>query len=253
MASAELLLHPVRLRVVKAFLGDRALTTSQLAAELSDVPSGSLYRHVAQLTKAGVLQVVAERRIRGAVERTYTLRLLAAQIQPDEARTMTLEDHAQAFLAYVAGLLADFDRYLATSPADPARDGADYRVAGMWLTDAEFAEFARDLGAVYRPRLANAPGKGRKRRLAYNVLLPATGSGPVASVLVGEADELELSCAVAGCNTILEEIPASEGQANGRDMRRCGVEGRAVRATWLTVPVRPDPRSVRGSGAEDGG
>ena len=43
MASADLLLHPVRLRIVQAFLGDRALTTSDLAAELADVPPASLY------------------------------------------------------------------------------------------------------------------------------------------------------------------------------------------------------------------
>jgi hypothetical protein len=172
MASADLLLHPVRLRIVKAFLGDRALTTSQLAAELDDVPAGSLYRHVALLTKAGVLQVVAERRVRGAVERTYTLRLPAAQIQPDEARAMTLDDHAQAFMAYVAGMLADSDRYLASNPADPVRDGASYRVAGLWLTDAELAGFLRDLSEVVQPRLANAPGPGRRRRMLYTVLLP---------------------------------------------------------------------------------
>ena len=172
MASADLLLHPVRLRIVKAFLGDRALTTSQLAAELDDVPAGSLYRHIALLTKAGVLQVVAERRVRGAVERPYTLRLLAAQIQPDEAKAMTIDEHAQAFMAYVAGLLADFDRYLATAPPDPVRDGADYRVAGLWLTDAELADFLRDLRAVAQPRLANAPGPGRRRRMLYTVLLP---------------------------------------------------------------------------------
>ena len=38
VSSADLLLHPVRLRIVQAFLGDRALTTSQLSAELSDIP-----------------------------------------------------------------------------------------------------------------------------------------------------------------------------------------------------------------------
>ncbi len=173
MARANLLLHPVRLRILKAFLGDRALTTSQLAAELDDVPAGSLYRHVALLTKAGVLQVVAERRVRGAVERTYTLRLLAAQIQPGEVAAMTPEEHSQAFMAYVAGLLADFDRYLAAGPPDPLRDGAVYQVAAMWLTDAEFAEFLRDLRTIAQPRLANAPAKGRRRRLLYTVLLPA--------------------------------------------------------------------------------
>jgi DNA-binding transcriptional ArsR family regulator len=178
VTSADLLLHPVRLRIVKAFLGDRALTTSQLAAELGDVPAGSLYRHVARLTRAGVLQVVAERRVRGAVERTYTMRLAAAQVQPGEARAMTLDDHAQAFLAYVAGLLADFDRYIASRPADPARDGADYRVGAMWLTDGEFADLARDLREVFLPRLANAPRDGRRRRMIYTVSLPGPGQEP---------------------------------------------------------------------------
>lgn len=171
MASADLLLHPVRLRIVKAFLGDRALTAGQLAAELDDVPAGSLYRHLARLTKAGVLQVVAERRVRGAVERTYTLRLFAAQIQPDEARAMTADEHTQAFTAYIAGLLADFDRYIATS-RDPVGDGGSYRVAGLWLTDEELLSFGRDLQEVLQPRLANGPGKGRRRRVLYTIYLP---------------------------------------------------------------------------------
>src|ERR1700759_31015 len=173
MASADLLLHPVRLRIVKAFLGDRALTTRELAAELEDVPSGSLYRHVALLAKAGVLQVVSERRVRGAVERTYTLRLFAARITPEEARRMSADEHAEAFMVYVAGMLADADRYLASGAPDPARDGADYKVGAWWLPDADFAELPRDLSIVFQPRLANPPAPGRKRRMVYTVFLPA--------------------------------------------------------------------------------
>lgn len=178
MASADLLLHPVRLQIIKAFLGERALTTTQLAAELADVPPGSLYRHVARLTQAGILQVVAERRVRGAVERTYVLRLMAAQVGVAEAAAMDRDQHAQAFMAFIAGLLVDFDRYLATSGPDPApdlvRDGVSYRAAAMWLTDAELAEFFRELAAVVQPRLANPPTKGRRRRLAYSVFLPGS-------------------------------------------------------------------------------
>jgi Helix-turn-helix domain len=59
-----------------------ALTTTPLAAELDDVPAGSLYRHVALLTRAGLLHVVAEHRIRGTVERTYALRQAAAGVRP---------------------------------------------------------------------------------------------------------------------------------------------------------------------------
>ena len=176
VASADLLLHPVRLRIVKAFLGDRALTTRQLAAEVPDVPAASVYRHVARLAEAGVLDVVAERRVRGITERTYTLRIYAAQLQPAKVAAMGPAEHANAFLAYVAGLLGDFDRYLATEPEDPARDGAGYRVAGLWLTDAELADYQRDLVAITMPRLANGPGEDRRRRLLYTIMLPAPES-----------------------------------------------------------------------------
>lgn len=172
MTTADLLLHPVRLRVVQAFLGDRALTTTELRNELSDVPAASLYRHVARLVGGGVLSVVSERRVRGATERTYILRTAAARISPDELAKMTPDEHRQAFLAFVAGLIGDFDRYLARGDIDPLRDGASYNLAGMWLDDAELAELARELYTVVAPRLANAPKRGRRRRVLGTVLLP---------------------------------------------------------------------------------
>ena len=178
MASADLLLHPVRLRIVQAFLGDRTLTVSQLAAELGDVSAASLYRHVGMLATAGVLQVVAERRVRAVVERTYMLRVQAAQLQPDEAAAMSPQQHLAAFMAYASGMLADVERYLMTGDPDPLRDGASYRMAAMWLTDAEFADLVRDLGTVLQPRLANPPAKGRHRRTLYTVLVPAREAGP---------------------------------------------------------------------------
>jgi Helix-turn-helix domain len=171
VGSADLLLHPVRLRIVQAFLGERALTTTELSAELADIPPASLYRHVARLVGAGVLQVVAERRVRGALERTYMLRLAAASIGPDEIAAMSAEDHRQAFMAFVAGLLGDADRYLGRPDFDPLRDEVSYRLAGLWLDDAEYAGLLRDLVRVLHPRLANAPRKGRRRRILATVLL----------------------------------------------------------------------------------
>jgi AcrR family transcriptional regulator len=173
MASADLLLHPVRLRIVQAFLGDRALTTTALAAELSDIPPASLYRHVARLVDAGVLAVVAQRRVRGAVERTYVLRASAALITPDQIATMSVDDMRHAFLAFVAGLLGDLDRYLTRGDVDPVRDGASFRLAGLWLDDGEFADLLRELVRVLQPAAANPPRPGRKRRILATVLLPA--------------------------------------------------------------------------------
>ncbi len=197
MASADLLLHPVRLRIVQAFLGDRALTTAQLADELGDVPPASLYRHVSLLTKAGVLAIAAERRVRAVVERTYVLRLNAARIQPDEMAAMTPEQHLAAFMAYAAGMLADVERYLTTGTPDPLHDGARSMLAAMWLNEAEYTDLVRDLGAVFQPRLANGPGRGRKRRTVYNVLVPAS-EGPRARRAKSEAAEQAGSTSESG-------------------------------------------------------
>jgi hypothetical protein len=172
VTSADLLLHPVRLRIVQAFLGDRALSTSQLRTELPDVPPASLYRNVARLVEGGVLAVVAERKVRGALERTYILRTAAASVSLDEVAKMTPDEHRQAFLAFVAGLVGDFDRYLARGDVDLVRDGVTYNLAGMWLTDAEFTELLREITTVVQPRLANAPRPGRRRRILGSVLLP---------------------------------------------------------------------------------
>lgn len=179
--SADLLLHPVRLRILQSFLGDRALTTSQLSAELADVPPASLYRHVARLVDGGVLQVVAERRVRGAVERTYVLRLASARVGPDELAAMSIDDLRQMFTAFVAGLLGDIERYLRRGDVDLLRDRVSFGVEGLWLDDAEYLELLIDLYRVLDSRRRNMPGQGRHRRLLASMLLPGEDVIPAAS------------------------------------------------------------------------
>ena len=189
MRPADVVLHPVRMRIVQTFLGDRELTTGDIRTEIPDVPSATLYRQVAALTQGGVLQVVDEKRVRGAVERTYVLRTGAAYVDADEAREMTVEEHRQVFLTFAVGLLADFDRYLDRGDVDPARDLVGFTKNAMYLTDEELAEVVEELRALLHPRLALPPAPGRTRRLLTTVLLPdaaaptteAGGPGPTPS------------------------------------------------------------------------
>jgi hypothetical protein len=175
MATADLLLHPVRLRIVQAFLGDRTLTTADLRTELPDVAPATLYRHVGVLAEAGVLAVVGERKVRGAAERSYRLVTEAASIGATEATTMSVEDHRRAFATFVAALLADFDRYAeaAAGPGpDLAADGVGYRQVALWLDDEEFTALVTELRAVLTGRLSFEPDGVRRRRIVSQVFLP---------------------------------------------------------------------------------
>ncbi|MER5337425.1 helix-turn-helix domain-containing protein [Micromonospora sp. NPDC002717] len=169
---AELALHPVRIRVLRAVAGAR-LTTHDLAALLPDIPQATLYRHLATLVKAGLIEVVEERRIRGAVERVYALPAHGATLDAAALATATPEDHARYFTAFVSSLLSEFSRYLARERIDFAADGVGYQQLVLHLTDAELAKFAADLSQVIGPLLGNEPGEGRVPRLLATILLPA--------------------------------------------------------------------------------
>lgn len=173
MSSAELLLHPVRLRIIEAFLGDRKLTTADLRAELPDVPPATLYRHLARLIDAGVLDVVSERRVRGTVERTY-VKHGRLDISRDELAQLSREELRQVFLGYVAVLLADIDHYLERHDIDSHPSEVTLRIAVMWLTDDELRELAAGFGRLLRPYLDRPATPERTRRVLRTIVLPGT-------------------------------------------------------------------------------
>lgn len=171
--SADLLMHPVRLRLIEAFLGERKLTTADLRAELPDVPPASLYRHLSLLIEAGVLDVVAERKVRGTLERTY-VRRGPQQVRRDELARMSREDYRRAFLAYVAALLADIDSYLGRDDIDLHRDGVALRIMAMWLDDQELTDLAHRFSELLQPYLDKPATPDRTRRVLRIIAMPGT-------------------------------------------------------------------------------
>lgn len=191
MATADLLLHPVRMRILRTLLGAGELTTAQLCQRLPDVSPATMYRHIATLTQAEILEVVRERPVRGTVERSYRVRQDKALVDDDARATMTKEDHRQAFTVFTGALMADFDRYLSREDTEPAREGVLYRQGAVWLTDDEFAELVEEIEATVARRVHTTPGDGRTRHIISIVLTPdkSAEGGADTDALDGSGDE----------------------------------------------------------------
>jgi hypothetical protein len=158
---ADLLLHPIRWRIVQRVLG-RELTTTELKRDLPDVPTTTLYRHVAVLIEAGFLTVVRERRVRGTTERTLTLdQTKVGRIDDAEARAMTPEQHRQAFLLMLTRLAADFDRLLDRGDLYPRMDQLGYSQLALYVDAAELEAIREGINALLEPHLQESPGKDR--------------------------------------------------------------------------------------------
>lgn len=175
----DLILHPVRMRIILALAGGGMATAAELAARLEDVPPATLYRHLGALQQGGILEIAEERRIRGAVERRFTLRAGAATLGPDDLAAASRDDHLRWFATFLAGLLDGFGRYLARGAPDFARDGVGYREVILQLADDEIEEMSLALNEALAPYVSRPPGPGRTPRRLATVLMPADAPAPV--------------------------------------------------------------------------
>ncbi|MGE7439391.1 helix-turn-helix domain-containing protein [Kitasatospora sp. NPDC001175] len=176
MDSLRLLAHPIRLRIVHAMGGGRLLTTAQLCARIPEASKATVYRHIDLLVSGGILEVAEEHRVRGAVERHYRLCQDRAVIGVEELRTLTPEDHRQAFTTAMTALLAEFNAYLDREETDPVADQVGYRQHALWLSPAELAELIVELRAAIAPRLANSPRPERAQYLLSPIHFPVEAS-----------------------------------------------------------------------------
>lgn len=172
MDTLNLVLHPVRVRIVHAMSGGRTRTTSDLCASLPDVPKTTLYRHVGLLAEAGLLEVVGEQRVHGAVERRYRLRRERSVIDADAAASMSLEDHRHGFAAAMAALIAEFNAYLDRNHADPTADMVSYRQFPLWLSQEELAELISEVRSAIVSNGDNEPAPDRKPYLLSTIVFP---------------------------------------------------------------------------------
>jgi hypothetical protein len=189
MDSLELLLHPVRIRIVHAFAGSRVRTTSDLQARLPDVPHTSLYRHVGLLAAAGVLEVAGEERVRGTVERSYRLNRQRATLDEDAVGGMTVEAHRRAFTAAMAALIAEFGSYLDHGDADPRRALVGYRQIPVWLSPAELDTLITGMQALLTGAISHKPTGQRRQYLLSPILFPVAETSPATGNTAPGPDE----------------------------------------------------------------
>ena len=176
----DLILHPVRMRLILALGGGLPMAAAELQERMPDVPPATLYRHLNALARGGIVAVADEslsrpvkRRTRGAVERRFVLNPGAASLAPADLAAATPDDHLRWFAAFVASLLGAFGRYAARGTPDLVRDGVGYREVVIQLSDAELAQMSVALNEALMAFVVNPPGDGRTARLFATVLLPA--------------------------------------------------------------------------------
>lgn len=139
MNMAEVVMNPVRQRILQFLMVHDKGTVKEIKSKLSDVPTPSLYRHVKILAENSVIVVAEENRIRGTVESVY-------QLNPN---ALTVEDEdGMAVQVSLMSICTAFAKYFADGHADPRKDMFMLTSCTMMLTDNEFGNFLKEVNEL---------------------------------------------------------------------------------------------------------
>ena len=170
--KGDLILHPIRMRLVTE-LGNREMTTRQLADALPDIAQATLYRQIKRLQEGGIFQITDEQLVNGAIERTYSLVANQNRLSADDVANLTPDEHTQYFSVFAAGLIDAFSRYVNQTEAPLREDGgASYNQAIIYLSDEERTTFQKQLLNVVGKAMSNQPNSERKKYTLASVVIP---------------------------------------------------------------------------------
>jgi len=161
--KANLLIHPVRLKIVQVLAG-AALTTQQISFALPGIPKSSIYRHLKKLLDGGLVCVASTLPVKGVEEKVYAL-AQSPRIDQNDVQQMTQDEHLRFFAAYLGTLLHDFAEYLDSSDQhDFLADRTGYSEVRFYASTSELDEFGKIFGEALARLAANPPSPERLPR-----------------------------------------------------------------------------------------
>ncbi len=165
MERADLILHPIRFRILETLIGE-SLTTQDIAGRLPDVPKSSIYRHLKLLLENDVIAIDETHPVRGVLERSYRLNQ-PLRLSVEEMADKTPEEHIQYFRAYVMTLMQGFSNFVHSAAVDGQIDmvphRAGYSEAFVFGTTAELDQVFAALNAALMTLANHSPGGERRK------------------------------------------------------------------------------------------
>ncbi len=171
LTTVELILHPVRLRILQTLMGE-TLTTQDIADQIPDVPKSSIYRHLKLLLDGEMIAVADTQLVHGIQEKRYGLQQ-RPYLGPDDMSGITADEHLRYFTIYILTILRGFAGYLETAvtPAgvvDLLADRVGYTETVFFVDADELDALQQGLNDLLRSLAHNPPGNGRhKHKLAF--------------------------------------------------------------------------------------
>ncbi|WGG46391.1 helix-turn-helix domain-containing protein [Rossellomorea sp. DA94] len=168
--DTDLFLHPVRMRIIQ-HLSKGTATVHELKVWMADVPQATLYRHLNRLTKNKIIHIVDERKIRGAVEKTYAMQVDSPYRTVEELEQLSGEEHLKLFMTFLSSVTGQARSYLLNDP-DLARNSFGYNQLDLYVTPDELKELTDGMNELLSKFKSNRPTDENEKISLIQMLIP---------------------------------------------------------------------------------
>ncbi|UDN59592.1 helix-turn-helix domain-containing protein [Clostridioides sp. ES-S-0010-02] len=156
MDTTKLILNPARLQILQYIRIHGSVRTSDIVKYLSDIPRATVYHHVKILEDNNMIEVVKENRVRGTIEKIYSLKEYALDMEVDASVSLSTAFHM--------GLMQEMNEYFSLKNQDHKKDNVFFTSALLYITDREYENLLQSIVDLLKPYIDQEPKSDLKLR-----------------------------------------------------------------------------------------
>lgn len=164
--------NPVKTRIILTLQEKGTSTPKDLLKVNSDIPKATLYRALKSMETSGVIEVVAEEKVRAVVEKTYAVSKEFERMDEAFVTNNDGEAYYKMFSAFVLGLLKKFEVYAKSKNIDIASDGTSFNAIPLYATAEELTKYSEQIVEVLSPAIKRSNKEQRRHTLAMIISPP---------------------------------------------------------------------------------
>jgi len=159
------MMNPVRIKIIRELTIKSTATTKEIQEILPDIPQATLYRHLQHLLKNGIIEIVSENKVRGILEKVYSMKSNPSMEINQNLDQLTKADLSQLFSQFVISLLSDMGHFLNNDAPLKMREApVGFISNSAYLSDQELVKVLSEIREIIQNNMNFPASPERKLR-----------------------------------------------------------------------------------------
>jgi DNA-binding HxlR family transcriptional regulator len=165
--------NPVKSQIILYIHEKGECTAKDILSSHEDIPQATLYRTLNRLVDNGILEVVAENKVRAVTEKVYALSKSFLNINESVIEQNDGEAYFKLFTNFTLALMREFQSYAEKPSINIAEDVSGFSAVPIYATREEMIDIGKKFNEIIAPYLTrNKPTEEQRRRILATIITP---------------------------------------------------------------------------------